>query len=135
MLFLDTVVGIIVIIIAFWLVWTRPSLMTWGLFLYVVWINPGQTFTYYALLQRWPLAVLAQEFVEALAQGAAFAGLMIFALRFPDDRTEPRWQKVQWAVPLLGVAMFVLTLLCFANMFGFPTEKMCIRDRLQSAAQ
>ena len=123
-LFLDTVVGIIVIIIAFWLVWTRPSLMTWGLFLYVVWINPGQTFTYYALLQRWPLAVLAQEFAEALAQGAAFAGLTIFALRFPDDRTEPRWQKVQWAVPLLGVAMFVLTLLCFANMFGFPTERI-----------
>jgi hypothetical protein len=123
-LFLDTVVGIIVIIIAFWLVWTRPSLMTWGLFLYVVWINPGQTFTYYALLQRWPLAVLAQEFVEALAQGAAFAGLMIFALRFPDDRTEPRWQKVQWAVPLLGAAMAVLTLLCFANMFGFPTERI-----------
>ena len=123
-LFLDTVVGIIVIIIAFWLVWTRPSLMTWGLFLYVVWINPGQTFTYYALLQRWPLAVLAQEFVEALAQGAAFAGLMIFALRFPDDRTEPRWQKVQWAVPLLGAAMFVLTLLCFANLFGFPTERI-----------
>lgn len=123
-LFLDTVVGIIVIIIAFWLVWTRPSLMTWGLFLYVVWINPGQTFTYYALLQRWPLAVLAQEFAEALAQGAAFAGLMIFALRFPDDRTEPRWQKVQWAVPLLGAAMAVLTLLCFANLFGFPTERI-----------
>jgi hypothetical protein len=123
-LFLDTVVGIIVIIIAFWLVWTRPSLMTWGLFLYVVWINPGQTFTYYALLQRWPLAVLAQEFAEALAQGAAFAGLMIFALRFPDDRTEPRWQKVQWAVPLLGAAMSVLTLLCFSNMFGFPTERI-----------
>ena len=123
-LFLDTVVGIIVIIIAFWLVWTRPSLMTWGLFLYVVWINPGQTFTYYALLQRWPLAVLAQEFAEALAQGAAFAGLMIFALRFPDDRTESRWQKVQWAVPLLGAAMAVLTLLCFANLFGFPTERI-----------
>jgi hypothetical protein len=123
-LFLDTVVGIIVIIIAFWLVWTRPSLMTWGLFLYVVWINPGQTFTYYALLQRWPFAVLAQEFVEALAQGAAFAGLAIFALRFPDDRTEPRWQKVQWAVPLLGAAMSMLTLLCFANLFGFPTERI-----------
>ncbi len=123
-LLLDTVVGIVVIIIAFWLVWTRPSLMTWGLFLYVVWINPGQTFTYYALLQRWPLVVLAQEFAEALAQGAAFAGLAIFALRFPNDRTEPRWQKVQWAVPLLGAAMAVLTLLCFGNMFGFPTERI-----------
>ncbi len=53
----DTVVGIVVIVIAFWLVWTRPSWMTWGLFLYVIWINPGQSFTYYALLQRWPVAV------------------------------------------------------------------------------
>lgn len=120
----DTVVGVVVIIIAFWLVWTRPNWMTWGLFLYVIWINPGQSFTYYALIQRWPLAVLAQEFAEGLAQGAAFAGLLMFALRFPNDRTEPRWQKVQWAVPLLAIAMAALTLLCFANMFGFPTERI-----------
>src|SRR5271156_4106160 len=123
-LFADTLVAVIVIIIAFWLVWTRPSLMTWGLFLYVIWMNPGQTFTYYALLQRWPLALLAQEFLESLAQGAAFAGLVIFALRFPDDRTEPRWQKVQWAVPLLAGTMTVLTLLSFRSLFGFPSERI-----------
>jgi hypothetical protein len=120
----DTVVGIVVIVIAFWLVWTRPSCMTWGLFLYVIWINPGQSFTYYALLQRWPLGVFAQELAEALAQGAAFAGLLIFALRFPNDRTEPRWQKVQWAVPLLALTISVLTLLGFGNMFGYPTERI-----------
>ncbi len=120
----DTVVGMVVIVIAFWLVWTRPSWMTWGLFLYVIWINPGQSFTYYALLQRWPLAVFAQELAEALAQGAAFAGLLIFALRFPNDRTEPRWQKVQWAVPLLALTITVLTLLGFGNMFGYPTERI-----------
>jgi hypothetical protein len=120
----DTVVGIVVIVIAFWLVWTRPSWMTWGLLLYVIWINPGQSFTYYALLQRWPLAVFAQELAEACAQGVAFAGLLIFALRFPDDRTEPRWQEVQWAVPLLALTITVLTLLGFGNMFGYPTERI-----------
>ncbi len=120
----DTVVGIVVIVIAFWLVWTRPSWMTWGLFLYVIWINPGQSFTYYALLQRWPLAVLAQEWAETLAQGAAFAGLLIFALRFPNDRSEPRWQKMQWAVPLLALTITVLTFLGFGNMFGYPTERI-----------
>ena len=120
----DTAVGIVVIVIAFWLVWTRPNWMTWGLFLYVIWINPGQSFTYYALLQRWPLAVFAQESAEALAQGAAFAGLLIFALRFPNDRTEPRWQKVQWAVPLLALTITLLTLLGFGNMFGNPTERI-----------
>jgi hypothetical protein len=123
-LFADTVVGIVVIVIAFWLVWTRPSWMTWGLFLYVIWINPGQSFTYYALLQPWPLAVFAQELAEGLAQGAAFAGLLIFALRFPNDRTEPRWEKVQWAVPLLALTITGLTLLGFANMFGYPTERI-----------
>ena len=124
MLLADTVVGVVVIVIAFWLVWTRPGWMTWGLFFYVIWMNPGQSFTYYALLQRWPIAVFAQEVAEALASGAAYAGLMIFALRFPDDRTEPRWQKVQWAALLIGVIMTGLTLAGFANMFGFPTEKI-----------
>jgi hypothetical protein len=123
-LFADTVVGSVVILTAFWLVWTRPGWMTWGLFLYVIWINPGQSFTYYALLQRWPIAIFAQEIAEALAQGAAFAGLMIFALRFPEDRTETRWQKVQWGVPLLGAALTVLTLLSFSNTFGLPTERI-----------
>jgi hypothetical protein len=120
----DTVVAAVVIIIAFWLVWTRPSWMTWGLFLYVIWINPGQSFTYYALLQPWPRAVFAQEVAEGLAQGAAFAGLVIFALRFPHDRTEPRWQKVQRAMPLLALAIAAATLLGFTNMFGFPTERI-----------
>jgi len=120
----DTIVAIVVIIIAFWLVWTRPSWMTWGLLLYVIWFNPGQTFTYYALLQRWPVAILAQEIAESLAQGAALAGLLLFALRFPEDRTEPRWQKIQRAVPLLAVVMAALTLLSYGSLLGFPTEKI-----------
>jgi hypothetical protein len=120
----DTVVGVAVILIAFWLVWTRPSWMTWGLFLYVIWINPGQSYTYYAVIQQWPIAVLAQELLESLAQGAAFAGLMLFALRFPQNRTQGRWEKLQWAVPLLGAALTLLTFLAFANGFGFHTEKI-----------
>jgi hypothetical protein len=123
-LFADTVVGIIVIIIAFWLIWTRPSWMTWGLFLYVLWFNPGQSYTYYALLQRAPAAVLAQEIAESLAQGAAFAGLLLFALRFPEDRTEPRWKKLQWAVPLLAAVITALTLANFASILGFPSERI-----------
>jgi hypothetical protein len=123
-LFADTVVGIVVIIIAFWLVWTRPSWMTWGLFLYVLWFNPGQSYTYYALLQRAPAAILAQEIAESLTQGAAFAGLLLFALRFPEDRTEPRWQKLQWAVPFLAAVITALTLANFASILGFRTERI-----------
>ncbi|HWO38037.1 MAG TPA: hypothetical protein VNO32_55390, partial [Candidatus Acidoferrum sp.] len=123
-LFADTVVGIVVIIIAFWLIWTRPSWMTWGLFLYVLWFNPGQSYTYYALLQRAPAAILAQEIAESLTQGAAFAGLLLFALRFPEDRTEPRWKKIQWAVPLLAAVITALTLANFASILGFPSERI-----------
>src|SRR5580693_1892119 len=123
-LFADTVVGIVVIIIAFWLVWTRPSWMTWGLFFYVLWFNPGQSYAYYALLQRSPAAILVQEIAESLAQGAAFAGLLLFALRFPEDRTEPRWRKLRWAVPLLAAVITALTLANFASIFGFPTERI-----------
>jgi hypothetical protein len=123
-LFADTLAGIAVIITAFWLVWTRPNWMSWGLFLYVIWINPGQSYTYYALLHHWPVAVLVQEVAEALAHGAAFAGLVIFALRFPNDRTDPRWEKVQWVAPLVAATITVLTLLSFFNLFGFPTERI-----------
>jgi GAF domain len=123
-LFADTLVGIVVILIAFWLLWTRPSWMTWGLFLYVIWFNPGQSYTYYALLQREPVATLAQEIAESLAQGAAFAGLLLFALRFPEDRSGLRWEKLQWAVPSLAAAMAALTLLSFGSIFGFATEKI-----------
>jgi hypothetical protein len=122
--FADTIAGIIVICIGFWLVWTRPGWMTWGLFLYVIWINPGQVVTYYALIQRWPLAVLVQELAESLAQGAAFAGLLIFSLRLPDDCIEPRWQKLQRMVPLIGAAITVLNLFAFSNMFGFHSERV-----------
>ena len=122
--FADTAAGIVVICIGFWLVWTRPGWMTWGLFLYIIWINPGQTVTYYALIQRWPVAVLTQELAESLAQGAAFAGLLIFTLRLPDDRIEPRWRKAQWAAPLTGGIITILNLLAFSNLFGFHTERI-----------
>lgn len=120
----DTLVGVVVILIAFWLVWTRPGWMTWGLFVYVMWINPGQSYTYYAVLQRWPVAVFAQELAEVVATGAAYAGLMIFALRFPNDRIERGWHWVQGAALLTGVAMAGLTLAGLSNMIGFRTEEI-----------
>ena len=42
-LLLDQVAAILVILAAAWLVWTRPGIMTWGFFLYVIWFNPGQS--------------------------------------------------------------------------------------------
>ncbi len=122
MLLAATMVGIAVVLMAAWLVWTRPSLMTWGFFAYAVWFNPGQTYTYYALITHWPRAVLAQELAEAVAQAAAYVGLLVFALRFPHDTTEPVWRPVERALAPIAVILLILKLLSFANGFGYPTE-------------
>ena len=61
-------------IAAAWLVWTRPSAMSWGFFLYVNWFNPGQAYAYYAILQQWPLVLLAQDIAGCFAQAAGYAG-------------------------------------------------------------
>ena len=45
------IAGIAVVIAAAWLVWSRPSAMSWGFFLYVNWFNPGQEYAFYAILQ------------------------------------------------------------------------------------
>jgi hypothetical protein len=120
----DTVVAIIVIVAAFRLVWIHPGKITWGFFLYAIWFNPGQTYAYYALLQQWPVAVLAQEIGEALVHGAGFAGLLIFALRFPTDAPSPPWARFEWIAPVLGTVIAGLWFASFANAFGFRTETL-----------
>jgi hypothetical protein len=120
----DTLVAIIVIVAAFRLVWLHPGKITWGFFLYAIWFNPGQTYAYYALLQQWPVAIFVQEIAEALAHGAGFAGLLIFALRFPTDAPSSPWARFEWIAPVLGIVIAVLWLASFANAFGFPTETL-----------
>lgn len=120
----DTVVGIIVILAAFRLVWVHPAVATWGFFLYVIWFNPGQTYAYYALLQQWPVAIFVQEICEALAHGAGFAGLLIFALSFPSDAPSRPWARFAWIAPAAGAIIGLLWLASFANAFGVPTERL-----------
>ncbi len=120
----DTIVGALFIAVAVHLVWTRPSWMTWGFFLYAMWFNPGQTYTFYALIGPWPPAVLAEQFVEALAQGAGYAGLLAFALRFPTGEADPPWSRLEPGLPWLGGIVAAATLLGAGNFFGFPTERI-----------
>ncbi|HUC17962.1 MAG TPA: hypothetical protein VMA37_09775 [Acetobacteraceae bacterium] len=120
----DTIVGALFIAVAFHLVWTRPSRMTWGFFLYAIWFNPGQTYALYALLQLSPPALLAEQFLEALAQGAAYAGLFAFALRFPTAEPDPFWRRLEPALPWLGAAIAIVMLICAGNLFGFRTERL-----------
>lgn len=124
LLLADTVIGAIFVAVAFLLVWTRPSRMTWGFFLYAIWFNPGQDYTFYALLQTWTPAALFEQVLEAFAQGAAYAGLLAFALCFPFPTVEPRWRRLDAALPWLGAAVTLFTLIGGANLFGWPTETL-----------
>lgn len=114
--------AVAVVLAAAWLVWTRPSAMSWGFFLYVVWFNPGSSDEYYSLLQQWPAALLAQSLVGAAAQGAGYAGFLLFALRAPRDLPSPGWSGLERAIPAIGAFLALLLVASFANLLGIPTE-------------
>jgi hypothetical protein len=119
---LDQIAGILVVLAAAWLVWTRPGGMSWGFFLYVLWFNPGQSFYFYALLLQWPVLLLAQYAAGCLAQGAGYAGLLLFVLRVPRDMTEPRWRPFERALPLLALVIALALIATYGSVFGYRTE-------------
>lgn len=119
-----TLIGVLTMAAAAFLVWRRSTAVTWSFFLYFFWFNPGQTFTYYALLQTMPLALLIDQLAEALAVGAAFGGLLLFALRFPADEPDPHWRRWEPLAPWIGGLLALLTLSGSANLFGVPTERI-----------
>lgn len=123
-LILTQIASILVIVAAAWLVWSRPSAMSWGFFLYVNWFNPGQAYAYYAILQQWPVVLIAQDIAGCIAQAAGFAGLLLFAIRAPRNETEPMWRPVERALPFVAGAFAVLLIASYASLFGYPTEML-----------
>ena len=119
---LDQIAGILVVSAAAWLVWTRPGGMSWGFFLYVLWFNPGQSFYFYALLQKWPLLLLAQYAAGCVAEGVGYAGLLLFVLRVPRDRTEARWRSLERALPLVALVIALALIATYGSVFGYRTE-------------
>jgi hypothetical protein len=116
------VAGILVVIAAAWLVWSRPSAMSWGFFLYVNWFNPGQEYAFYAILQQWPVALLIQDIASCFAEGAAYAGFLLFVIRVPNNTTEPRWQPLERALPAIAIIFSALLLASYASLFGHGSE-------------
>ncbi len=122
-LLLDQLAAILVILAAGWLVLTKPGVMTWGFFLYVIWFNPGQSYKFYAFLLHYaPAALLAQNIAGAIAQGAGSAGFIAFALRAPNGVMTQRWRSVELSLPTVGILVALLLALSYANLFGYPTE-------------
>ena len=119
---LDTLAGLLVVLGAAWLVWTRPGGMTWGFFVYVIQFNPGQAFQFWAWLQLWPWALLINDAISVVMQAAAYTGLLLFALRAPLDRTEGRWRSVERALPAISIVFLVVALAGMGSVFGYPAE-------------
>jgi hypothetical protein len=123
-LLLDVIAGMLVVAAAAWLVWTHPGRMSWGFFLYAIWFNPGESYAFYALLQQWPMLAMAQDVAASVAQGAAYAGLLLFVLRAPNDTIDPAWRPVERALPLLAIAFALALLASYGNAFGYRTETL-----------
>lgn len=120
--FLCQIAGILVVLAAAWLVWTRPSAMSWGFFLYVNWFNPGQVHAFYAFLEPRPALFLVQDTAIVLAQAAGYAGLLLFVLRVPNNATEAQWRGFEHALPFVA-AIFALALFAAdGSLFGYPVE-------------
>ena len=104
------------------LFWRRPCTMTGGFFLYALWFNPGQYFEFYSWLQGHPVAMLAQETLQAVFQALGYIGFLVLALYFPNNVSRPR---LAWVIPTLPAIFVVLTILqlwSFLNVFGIGTE-------------
>ncbi len=119
---LTQVAGVLVVLGAAWLVWTRPGLMTWGFFAYVMYFNPGQSFQFAAWLQQWPRALMVQDTASGVLQAAGYIGLLLFALRAPVDRTEGRWRVVERTLPALAILFLAIEVASLGSLFGFRTE-------------
>ena len=119
---LDTIAGILVVLGAAWLVWTRPGPMTWGFFAYVIQFNPGQAFQFWAWLQLWPWALLTQDVISQVMQAAAYTGLLLFALRVPVDASQGRWRAIERTLPALFIVFLAIALAGIGSVFGYSTE-------------
>lgn len=122
--FLSQIVGILVVLAAAWLVWTRPSAMRWGFFLYVNWFNPGQAHVFYAVLEAWPGPLLVHEVAMVIAQAAGYAGLLLFVLLVPNDKTEPRWRGFEYALSIVALVFALALFASYGSLFGYPAETL-----------
>lgn len=119
---IDQIAGILVVVAAAWLVWTRPGRMSWGFFLYVMWFNPGQYYAFYALLHQWPLVVLPQNIAGAIAEAVGYTGLLQFVLRAPDNKPDLKWRWLERLLPVIAAILSVLMLATYGNLTGYRTE-------------
>lgn len=87
-----------------------------------MWFNPGQIFTFYAILQRWPALLLAQNAAGTVAEAAGYVGLLLFVMRAPNGRADPKWRWLERALPFIGVALALGLAASYGSLFDYQTE-------------
>jgi hypothetical protein len=86
------------VLLALTIVFKRPSPMTWGFYVYALG-NRGDSAAGLSFLPAIPF--YAVQFGVSFLSFASAVGLMEFALRFPEDRTEGWRRAIERTVPIL----------------------------------
>jgi hypothetical protein len=113
--------AVVFILLSVWLVWHRPAFQTWGLFLYSLWFNSGQYFTWYANLSE--TGLLAFNYLQAFFEALGLAGILLFAMYFPQKPDDDA-KKYAWCLLIVPFALLlavrVWTLRGYVD--GVPSE-------------
>lgn len=121
-LMLEQLAGLFFIGLAAFCVWQESTPVTWGFFLYSIYFNSGDVLVWYANLPAEALKWVGWS--EDVFSGAGLAGLLMFALYFPDRSVSRQRLAGLW----LLVAFVVLTgtsVRSFLNFTkGVPTENV-----------
>jgi tryptophan-rich sensory protein len=65
---------------------------------------------------------LAQYAAGCVFEGVGYAGLLLFVLRVPGDKTEPRWRPLERALPLVALVIALALIATYGSVFGYRTE-------------
>jgi hypothetical protein len=73
-------------------------------------------------LQQSPPLLIAQNIAECIAEAAGYAGLILFVLRAPDDKPDPKWRWLERSLPAIGAGLALGLIFSFGQVFDFRSE-------------
>jgi hypothetical protein len=59
-----------------------------------------------------------------VAQAAGYAGLLLFVIRAPNNKTEPRWLPVERTLPFAALIFALALIVSYGSLLGYHTETL-----------